>query len=318
MAEYFLDFEKPIVDLDQKIDELIEINSKEGVDHSTEINRLREKRKNLAQKVYSNLSRWQRVQLARYPKRPYALDYIERISSKFVELHGDRHFSDDHAMLTGIGKIDNHHVVFVGQQKGKNTKENLYRNFGMSRPEGYRKALRVMKLAEKFNRAVVCLIDTPGAYPGIGAEERGQSEAIAKNLIEMAVLSVPIIVVVIGEGASGGALGIGVGDRLLMMENTWFSVISPEGCASILWRDASKAEMAADAMKVTAQDLYKMGICDEIIPEPMGGAHKDYDLVAESLKKVIIREIKNLSKMESKELIDRRIARYDRIGIWEE
>lgn len=269
-------------------------------------------------KVYSNLSRWQRVQLARYPKRPYTLDYIERLSPGFVELHGDRYFADDHAVVTGIGKIDDYHVVYVGQQKGKNTKENLERNFGMSRPEGYRKALRIMKLAAKFNRPVICLIDTPGAYPGIGAEERGQAEAIAKNLMEMAVLPVPILVIVIGEGASGGALGMGVGDRLIMLENTWFSVISPEGCASILWRDASKAEMAADAMKVTAQDLHEMGICDEIIPEPMGGAHKDYDLMAQRVKDVLKKELDELTQLETSELIDRRITKYDRIGIWEE
>ncbi len=318
MAEYYLDFEKPIAELDQKIDNLIEINSKDGVDHTSEITNLKDKRDKLAEKVYSNLSRWQRVQLARYPKRPYTLDYIERMCPDFVELHGDRYFSDDHAVVSGIGTIDGVHVAVVGQQKGKNTKDNIHRNFGMSRPEGYRKALRVMKLAEKFNRPVICLVDTPGAYPGIGAEERGQAEAIAKNLMEMAVLTVPIVVVVIGEGASGGALGIGVGDRLLMMENTWFSVISPEGCASILWRDASKAEIAADAMKVTAQDLHKMGICDEIIPEPLGGAHKDYDLIAERLQNVILKQLVDLSSLDSSELIDRRIAKYDRIGIWEE
>ncbi|MEE2876608.1 MAG: acetyl-CoA carboxylase carboxyltransferase subunit alpha [Candidatus Neomarinimicrobiota bacterium] len=318
MAEYYLDFEKPIAELDQKIDDLIEMNSKGDVDHSSEINRLREKREKLAEKVYTNLTRWQRVQLARCPKRPYALDYIERMCPDFVELHGDRYFSDDHAVVCGIGTVEGVHVAVVGQQKGKNTKDNLYRNFGMSRPEGYRKALRVMKLAEKFNRPLICLVDTPGAYPGIGAEERGQAEAIAKNLMEMAVLTVPILVVVIGEGASGGALGIGVGDRLLMMENTWFSVISPEGCASILWRDASKAEIAADAMKVTAQDLHEMGICDEIIPEPLGGAHKDYDFMAERLKTVILKELAELSSLDSGELIDRRIAKYDRIGIWEE
>jgi acetyl-CoA carboxylase carboxyl transferase subunit alpha len=220
--------------------------------------------------------------------------------------------------VSGIGKIDDDQVAYVGQQKGKNTKENLERNFGMSRPEGYRKALRIMKMAAKFNRPIICFIDTPGAYPGIGAEERGQAEAIAKNLIEMAVLPVPIMVIVIGEGASGGALGIGVGDRLIMLENTWFSVISPEGCASILWRDASKAEMAADAMKVTAQDLHEMGICDEIIPEPLGGAHKDYDLMAQQVKEVIIKELDRLMQLETSELIERRITKYDRIGIWEE
>ena len=318
MVGFYLDFEKPIVDLDQKIDEMIEMSSKDGTDLSSEIVRLKEKREKITKKIYSNLSRWQRVQLARYPKRPYTLDYIERLSPSFVELHGDRCFGDDHAIVSGIGKIDDYHVAYVGQQKGKNTKENLERNFGMSRPEGYRKALRIMKMAAKFNRPVICFIDTPGAYPGIGAEERGQAEAIAKNLMEMAVLPVPIMVIVIGEGASGGALGIGVGDRLIMLENTWFSVISPEGCASILWRDASKAEMAADAMKVTAQDLHEMGICDEIIPEPLGGAHKDYDLMAQQVKKVIIKELDELMQLETSELIERRITKYDRIGMWEE
>ncbi|MBF88473.1 MAG: acetyl-CoA carboxylase carboxyl transferase subunit alpha [Candidatus Marinimicrobia bacterium] len=318
MSEFILDFEKPIFDLQKKIDELVEINSRDDIDHSIEITRLSEKKDKLESKIYNNLTRWQRVQLARYPKRPYALDYINRISPDFLELQGDRYFSDDHAIVAGIGSVDNYQVVFVGQQKGKNTKENLDRNFGMARPEGYRKAIRVMKLAEKFNHPVICLIDTPGAYPGIGAEERGQAEAIAKNLIEMSVLTVPILVIVIGEGASGGALGIGIGDRFFMMENTWFSVISPEGCASILWRDASKAEIAADAMKVTAQDLFEMGICDEIISEPMGGAHKDYNLMAERLKALILKSLDELSKLDSEELIERRIAKYDRIGIWEE
>ena len=318
MAAFYLDFEKPIADLDQKIDEMIEMSSKDGTDLSLEIVRLKEKREKITKKIFSNLSRWQRVQLARYPKRPYTLDYIERLSPSFVELHGDRCFGDDHAIVSGIGKIDDYQVAYVGQQKGKNTKENLERNFGMSRPEGYRKALRIMKMAAKFNRPVICFIDTPGAYPGIGAEERGQAEAIAKNLMEMAVLPVPVMVIVIGEGASGGALGIGVGDRLIMLENTWFSVISPEGCASILWRDASKAEMAADAMKVTAQDLHEMGICDEIIPEPLGGAHKDYDLMAQQVKEVIIKELDELMQLETSELIERRITKYDRIGMWEE
>ena len=318
MSDFFLDFEKPIFDIQKRIDELIEMNSKDGEDHSKEITRLSQKKDKLTNKIYNNLNRWQRVQLARYPKRPYALDYINRISPDFLELQGDRHFSDDHAIVAGIGSVDDIQLVFIGQQKGKNTKENLERNFGMARPEGYRKANRIMKLAEKFGHPVICLIDTPGAYPGIGAEERGQAEAIAKNLIEMSVLSVPILVIVIGEGASGGALGIGVGDRFFMMENTWFSVISPEGCASILWRDASKAEIAADAMKVTAKDLYEMGICDEIIPEPIGGAHKDYDLMARKLKQIIIKSLNELFKLDSEELIERRIAKYDRIGIWEE
>ena len=243
MSEYHLDFEKPVIDLEKQINELIELNSKHDKDLSNEILALKEEKKKISEKIYSNLTRWQRVQLARFPKRPYTLDYINRISNDFIELHGDRKFSDDQAIVAGIGSIDNNEVVFVGHQKGKNTKENIQRNFGMAKPEGYRKALRVMKLAVKFNRPIICFIDTPGAYPGVGAEERGQAQAIADNLVEMSLIPVPIIVIVIGEGASGGALGIGIGDKFIMLENTWFSVISPEGCASILWRDASKAKM---------------------------------------------------------------------------
>jgi len=265
MAHYFLDFEKPIEELEEQILKLQSVE--DAQDHSTELADLRERRDNKLREIYGNLSRWQRVQLARHPERPFSMDYIEAITIEFVELHGDRRFGDDRALVGGIGKIDNRSVVLIGQQKGRNTKENLYRNFGMMRPEGYRKALRLMKLAEKFNLPVVVLVDTPGAYPGIGAEERGQGEAIARNLMEMAKLNVPILAIVIGEGASGGALGIAICDRLVMLENTWFSVISPEGCASILWHDATKAPDAADAMKVTPADLKEMGICDRIVFE---------------------------------------------------
>jgi len=317
MSEYHLDFEKPVIDLEKQINELIELNSKHDKDLSNEILALKEEKKKISEKIYSNLTRWQRVQLARFPKRPYTLDYINRISNDFIELHGDRKFYDDQAIVAGIGSIDNNEVVFVGHQKGKNTKENIQRNFGMAKPEGYRKALRVMKLAVKFNRPIICFIDTPGAYPGVGAEERGQAQAIADNLVEMSLIPVPIIVIVIGEGASGGALGIGIGDKFIMLENTWFSVISPEGCASILWRDASKAKDAADAMKVSSQDLLEMGICDQIIPEPLGGAHNNYDLMAKRIKDVIINEIKNLNKINSSALINQRIIKYEQIGSWE-
>ena len=318
MTEYHLDFEKPIFELDNQINELIELNSKNEKDLSRQILNLKEEKKKISEKIYSNLTRWQRVQLARFPKRPYTLDYINRISNDFIELHGDRKFADDQALVTGIGSIDQTEVVFIGHQKGKNTKENIKRNFGMAKPEGYRKALRVMKLAVKFNRPIVCFIDTPGAYPGVGAEERGQAQAIANNLIEMSLIPVPIIVIVIGEGASGGALGIGIGDKFIMLENTWFSVISPEGCASILWRDASKAKEAADAMKVSYQDLLEMGICDQIIPEPLGGAHNDYNLMSERVKEVILKEINTLNKINSSALINQRILKYEKIGSWEE
>ncbi|MCH8011986.1 MAG: acetyl-CoA carboxylase carboxyltransferase subunit alpha [Candidatus Marinimicrobia bacterium] len=318
MAEFHLNFEKPIIELERKIDDLKSINAAGNTDLSQEIRKLEDKHKKLIEKTYSNLSRWQRVQLARHPRRPYSLDYITRISPDFFELHGDRNFADDKSIVTGIGSIDGMQVVWIGQQKGKNTKDNLYRNFGMSKPEGYRKALRVMELSEKYNRPIICLIDTPGAYPGIGAEERGQAEAIARNLLRMSSIKVPILIIIIGEGASGGALGIGVGDKLIMLENTWFSVISPEGCASILWRDASKAELAADAMKVTAQDLYEMGICDRIIKEPLGGAHRNNDKMAEILKNIIIEELNRLLTFNTSELLDRRLKKYEKIGVWEE
>ena len=318
MAEFHLNFEKPIIELERKIEDLKSINAASNTDLSQEIRKLEDKHKKLIEKTYSNLSRWQRVQLARHPRRPYSLDYITRISPDFFELHGDRTFADDKSIVTGIGSIDGMQIVWIGQQKGKNTKDNLYRNFGMSKPEGYRKALRVMELSEKYNRPIICLIDTPGAYPGIGAEERGQAEAIAKNLLRMSSIKVPILIIIIGEGASGGALGIGVGDKLIMLENTWFSVISPEGCASILWRDASKAELAADAMKVTAQDLYEMGICDRIIKEPLGGAHRNNDKMAEILKKVILEELNRLLTLNTNELLDHRLKKYEKIGVWEE
>ena len=316
MADYYLDFEKPIQAIDEQILELEADTS--SADHSKELSALRTKRETSLKKIFSGLSRWQRVQLARHPQRPFSLDYIQALAPDFIELHGDRYFGDDAAIIAGMGTIDGTKVVFIGQQKGRNTKENLFRNFGMMRPEGYRKALRVMKLAEKFNLHIVSLIDTPGAYPGLGAEERGQGEAIAKNLWEMSKLKVPVLSVVIGEGASGGALGIGVCDRMLMLENTWYSVISPEGCASILWRDAAKAPDAADAMKVTPDDLMNMGICDRIVEEPLGGAHREFDKMAEILKRVILEEIDSLKDVDPSTFLDRRIDRYEKMGVYTE
>jgi len=294
------------------------LSTTDGIDLTQEIQKAEERKQKLIQKIYANLNRWQRVQLARHPDRPYALDYIERMAEDFIELHGDRHFADDKAIITGLATIGSRKLMIIGQQKGKNMKDNLYRNFGMPHPEGYRKALRVMKLAEKFDRPIVCLIDTPGAYPGIGAEERGQAEAIARNLFEMAELRVPILIVIIGEGASGGALGIGIGDRIVLLENTWYSVISPEGCASILFRDASKAPIAAEAMKVTASDLYDLGIADEIVPEPAGGAHRNPDAMAEILKDVILRYLDELCVLPKDRLGEQRIDKYAKMGYWDE
>ncbi len=316
MADYYLEFEKPLKLIDEKI---IEMETSDDPDaHRLEIEELKQKRKDELEKIYSGLSRWQRVQLARHPRRPFSLDYIQNLAPDFVELHGDRHFADDPSLVGGLGSIDGQSILFIGQQKGRNTNENLFRNFGMMRPEGYRKALRIMKLAEKFNVPIVSLIDTPGAYPGIGAEERGQGEAIAKNLLEMSRLKVPILVIIIGEGASGGALGIGICDRMLMLENTWYSVISPEGCASILWRDAALASDAADAMKVTPQDLLEMGICDRIIAEPLGGAHRKPDKMVESLKSVILEELNILLQTDPDAFLDQRISRYDAMGVFTE
>ncbi|HKJ67601.1 MAG TPA: acetyl-CoA carboxylase carboxyltransferase subunit alpha [bacterium] len=313
-----LEFEKPIVELQQKIEEMRGLSAAGDVDIEDEIQRLEEKLEKLSTKVYSGLSRWQRVQLARHPDRPYTLDYINRMTTRFQELHGDRRFGDDKSIIAGIGVIADKKVAILGHQKGRNTKENVFRNFGMPNPEGYRKALRVMQLAEKFRRSVVCLIDTPGAYPGVGAEERGQAEAIARNLYEMSRLRVPILIIVIGEGASGGALGIGVGDRILMLENTWYSVITPEGCASILYRDASHAEEAAEAMKVTAQDLLDMKIADSIIEEPTGGAHHNPDAAADILNQVILDELNTLEAIDTELLIQRRVEKFSKMGAWEE
>ena len=282
-----------------------------------EIAQLHEKRLKKINKIHSGLNRWQRVQLARHPQRPYSLDYINTIFTDFVEMHGDRLYGDDPAIVSGFAKINKQKIAIVAQQKGRNTKENLYRNFGMMRPEGYRKAMRIMKLAEKFKLPVITFMDTPGAFPGIGAEERGQGEAIANNLLQMSSLKVPIVSVVIGEGASGGALGIGVCDRFFMMQNTWYSVISPEGCASILFRDASKAEEAAEALKVTPDDMIEMGICDKIISEPNGGAHRDIDSSSKNLELAILEAINELKFVEAESFIDIRIEKYDKLGVYE-
>ncbi len=285
-----LDFEKPISELEKKIEELKTLTTREDIDLSDEIRKLEERLKKAKGEIFKNLTPWQRVQIARHPKRLYTLDYIDLIMTDFIELHGDRLYGDDKAIVAGMAKIDNKKIVVIGHQKGKDTKENLLRNFGSAHPEGYRKAMRVMELAEKFNLPIVTFIDTPGAYPGIGAEERGQAEAIAKNLFKMCMLKTPIIVFVIGEGGSGGALGIGIGDRLYVLEYAYYSVISPEGCAAILWKERSKAPEAAEALKLTGKDLYELGIVDDIIKEPLGGAHRDPHQMAQNIKTAIKRD----------------------------
>ena len=315
--KYYLEFEKPIRLLDEEI-HLKESILEKSPELTKEIALLHEDRLKLINKIHSNLTRWQRVQLARHPERPYALDYINLIFTDFMEIHGDRLFADDPAVVAGFAKIGDKKVAIIAQQKGRNTKENLYRNFGMMKPEGYRKALRIMKLAEKFKIPIITLMDTPGAFPGIGAEERGQGEAIAKNLIEMSAMKVPIISVVIGEGASGGALGIGVCDKFLMMQNSWYSVISPEGCASILFRDASKAEEAAEALKVTPDDMVNIGVCDVIISEPNGGAHRDPKSSARNLELALLEGLSEFAATEPDMFIDKRIERYDAMGVFED
>ena len=311
-----LDFEEPLKKIVDKIESLKNSSSSTGIDVTQSIYQLEQQLNNKKNEIYSNLSRWQKVQLARHPNRPYSSDYIKRITDNWIELHGDRNYSDDLSIICGIGEINSNSVMIIAQEKGRGTKEKVKRNFGMTRPEGYRKALRLMKLAEKFDIPVLTLIDTPGAYPGIGAEERGQAEAIATNIFEMSVLKTPIISIVIGEGASGGALAIGVSDRLICLENTWFSVISPEGCASILFRDSSKSHIAADAMKVSSEDLLGMGIADDIIKEPLGGANNDYDSSANFLKEKFLDTLEELKSISKDELINKRIEKYDKMGEW--
>lgn len=313
-----LDFEKPIIELERKIEELRGFTAHKDIDISGEIKRLEEKLNHIKKDVYDNLTPWQRVQIARHPKRPYTLDYIEMIMTDFVEIHGDRHFADDKAMISGLAKIDGEGVFVIGHQKGRDTKENLERNFGSAHPEGYRKAMRVMKMAEKFGLPIVAFIDTPGAYPGIGAEERGQAEAIAYNLREMADLKTVILVFVIGEGGSGGALGIGIGDKVYVLENAYYSVISPEGCAAILWKERSKSPDAAAALKLTAKDLFEMKIIDGIIKEPLGGAHRKPQETAETIKSTIKRDLASLKNISKEKLVEMRYAKIRSIGVFKE
>jgi len=309
-----LDFEKPIIELEKKIQELKGFISEKKIDLSSEVERLEEKLERLKKDTYGNLTAWQRVQIARHPLRPYTQDYINIIMSDFIELHGDRSFSDDQAIIGGFAEIDHQKIVVIGHQKGRDTKENLRRNFGCAHPEGYRKALRLMHLAEKFNLPIVIFIDTPGAYPGVGAEERGQAQAIALNLREMTSIGVPIIAIIIGEGGSGGALGIGIADKVCVLENAYYSVISPEGCAAILWKNGSKAPEAAAVLKLTAPDLLKMGIIDEVIPEPLGGAHTDSERMGQTLKETIKKNLQELNALKEEELLKLRYKKFRRIG----
>ncbi|MFC4262065.1 acetyl-CoA carboxylase carboxyltransferase subunit alpha [Ferruginibacter yonginensis] len=314
----FLEFEKPIKDLYDQIEQLTITQEKSKTDMSSAIELLQQKVIEAKQNITANLTPWQRVQMSRHPDRPYTLKYIEKMCTNFIELHGDRNVKDDKAMVGGFGQLDGETVMIIGQQKGNNTKTRQIRNFGMANPEGYRKALRLMKLAEKFNKPIITLIDTPGAFPGLEAEERGQGEAIARNIFEMISLKVPVICVIIGEGASGGALGIGVGDRVVMMENTWYTVISPESCSSILWRSWDKKETAAEQLKLTGKDMLSFGLVDEVLPEPIGGAHWDYDGAAAILKSYLLKTIQELKNVPAQKRVDDRIAKFGKMGFWEE
>lgn len=312
----YLDFEKPIQELEAELTKLHEVALKSKVDLTEKIKELEEKIKDKTREIYSNLTAWQRVQVSRHPERPYTLAYIDHVSGKtFMELHGDRTVGDDKAMVGGFGEIDGQTVMFIGQQKGINTKMRQIRRFGMANPEGYRKALRLMKMAEKFNKPIVTFIDTPGAYPGLEAEERGQGEAIARNLLEMAQLKVPVICIIIGEGASGGALGIGIGDRVMMLENTWYSVISPESCSSILWRSWNFKEKAAEALKLTAKDMKHNGLIDGVIAEPLGGAHRNHIEMFETVKLEILKQLKELKKIKPAKRIEERIQKFASMGV---
>ncbi|MFI5164529.1 MAG: acetyl-CoA carboxylase carboxyltransferase subunit alpha [Bacteroidia bacterium] len=312
----YLDFEKPIEEISEQIEKLKQVATKNKVDVTASIRQLEEKIKSKKLEVYAKLNPWQRVQLSRHPDRPYTLDYIQAITEgNFVEFAGDRSVKDDKAMVGGFGSVDGKTIMFIGQQKGRTTKERQIRNFGMANPEGYRKSMRLMKLAEKFNKPVVTLIDTPGAYPGIEAEERGQAEAIARNIFEMARLKVPVICIIIGEGASGGALGIGVGDRVLMLENTWYSVISPESCSSILWRSWDFKEKAAEVLKLTAEDMLSNKLIDGIIPEPLGGAHTNPEQSYKSVKEEILKQLNGLQKMPADKMVKERIAKFCSMGV---
>jgi acetyl-CoA carboxylase carboxyl transferase subunit alpha len=312
----YLDFEKPLADMEEQIANLKKIGDKNKVDVSKSIEDLEQKIQEKRKEIFDNITPWQRVQMSRHPELPYTLDYINYISNNsFLELHGDRTVKDDKAMVGGFGSVDGRTIMFIGQQKGSNTKQRQFRNFGMPNPEGYRKALRLMKMAEKFNKPIVTFIDTPGAFPGLEAEERGQGEAIARNLLEMTQLKVPVICIVIGEGASGGALGIGIGDRVIMLENTWYSVISPESCSSILWRNWNNKERAAEALKLTAIDMKTNGLIDGIIPEPMGGAHNNPTQMFETVKTCILDNLKELDKLSDSKRIDQRIKKFSSMGV---
>lgn len=315
---HYLDFEQPIADLERKIAELNELSLADDEVLSPELKRLKSRVDELRHSIFENLTRWQRVQLARHPDRPYTKDYIYEMTDDFVELHGDRKYGDDKSIVGGMATIDGRSIMIMGHQKGRDTKTRKYRNFGMPNPEGYRKARRMMELAEKFKMPVITLLDTPGAYPGLEAEQRGQAEAIAQNLKVMATLEVPIISVVIGEGASGGALGIGVGNEIYMMEYTWYSVISPESCSSILWKTWDYKEQAASVLKLTAADLEKLGIIEGVIEEPLGGAHRNYQEAAASVKETILESLDKLQKMDTEELVQQRLDKYDKMGEWQE
>ena len=316
MRESGLDFEKPIVELERKIEELRSFTSREDIDLSDEIKKLENRLEKVKKEVFENLNPWQRVQLARHPKRPYTLDYIDMLMTDFIELHGDRHFADDKAIVCGMAKFKGQSIMVIGHQKGRDTKENLARNFGSAHPEGYRKAMRIMEMAAKFSIPIVVFIDTPGAYPGIGAEERGQAEAIAYNLRAMINLKTPIIGFVIGEGGSGGALGIGITDKIFVLENAYYSVISPEGCAAILWKERSKAPEAAEALKLTAQDLWTLGIIDGIAKEPLGGAHRDPAATAENISKILTDALDEMSEYTGEQLAERRYKKFRKIGVF--
>lgn len=318
MAVTYLEFEKPIVELEKKLQEWVKMSESTNIDVSEEVKSLQLKLDSTMKKIYSGLTPWQRVQFARHPNRPYTLDYIERIFTDFLEFHGDRRYRDDAAIVGGFAKLDGKPVMVIGTQKGRDTKENVFRNFGCPHPEGYRKALRLMRLADQTKIPVICFIDTPGAFPGVTSEERHIGEAIALNLREMFDLSVPVIAVVIGEGGSGGALGIGIGNKIIIMENAYYSVITPEGCAAILWKDRAFSEKAAEALKLTASDLKKLGIIDDVVPEPLGGAHKDYDKAAKLLKDTIQKNLNELNKMDAEALKNQRYDKYRNIGFFSE
>ncbi|WP_345948805.1 acetyl-CoA carboxylase carboxyltransferase subunit alpha [Mucilaginibacter sp. PAMB04274] len=309
------DFEKPLADLQHQIDKIEQVQEKTKVDMSATLNELQEKFEQAKKQVYTNLSGWQKVQISRHPDRPYTLQYIELMCDDFIELHGDRNFGDDKAIIGGWGSIGGQTAMFIGHQKGRNTKDRQYRNFGMANPEGYRKALRLMKMAEKFNKPIITLIDTPGAFPGLEAEERGQGEAIARNIMEMSVLNVPVICVIIGEGASGGAIGIGIGDKVYMLEHTWYSVISPESCSSILWRSWDFKERAAEVLKLTSSEMFKNKLIDGIIKEPLGGAHQDPIAMAAVLKKQLTKDLKTLKDRNIDELVQERIDKFCSMGV---